>query len=149
MENLILSSSDGRMSSLEIAELTSKRHDSILRDIRNLLNQGVNAHNFVEVEYTDKKGEKRPCFNLTKKGCLILASGYDAKLRERIIDRWEELEKEKQSGGFQVPQSFSQALLLAAQQAEQIEKQQLQITAQQEQIESMNDKIVDLVKKSD
>lgn len=137
------------MSSLEIAELTSKRHDSILRDIRNLLNQGVNAHNFVEVEYTDKKGEKRPCFNLTKKGCLILASGYDAKLRERIIDRWEELEKEKQSGGFQVPQSFSQALLLAAQQAEQIEKQQLQITAQQEQIESMNDKIVDLVKKSD
>ena len=38
------------MSSLEIAELTGKRHDAILRDIRNLLNQGVNAHNFVEVE---------------------------------------------------------------------------------------------------
>lgn len=34
------------MSSLEIAELTGKRHDAILRDIRNLLNQGVNAHNF-------------------------------------------------------------------------------------------------------
>lgn len=80
------------MSSLEIAELTGKRHDAILRDIRNLLNQGVNAHNFVEVEYTDKKGEKRPCYELTKKGCLILASGYDAKLREKIIDRWEELE---------------------------------------------------------
>lgn len=62
-----------RMSSLEIAELTGKRHDVILRDIRNLLKQGVNAHNFVEVEYTDKKGEKRPCFELTKKGCLILA----------------------------------------------------------------------------
>lgn len=84
-----------KMSSLEIAEITSKRHDAILRDIRNLLSQGVNAHNFVEVEYTDKKGEKRPCFNLTKKGCLILASGYDAKLREKIIDRWEELELEK------------------------------------------------------
>lgn len=55
------------MSSLEIAELTGKRHDAILRDIRNLLNQGVNAHNFVEVEYTDKKGEKRPCYELTKK----------------------------------------------------------------------------------
>ena len=37
-----------RMSSLEIAELTGKRHDVILRDIRNLLKQGVNAHNFVE-----------------------------------------------------------------------------------------------------
>lgn len=46
------------MSSLEIAELTGKRHDAILRDIRNLLNQGVNAHNFVEVEYTNKKTMK-------------------------------------------------------------------------------------------
>lgn len=82
------------MSSLQIAEITGKRHDAILRDIRHLITQGVNAHNFVEVEYTDKKGEKRPCFELTKKGCLILASGYDAKLRERIIDRWEELESE-------------------------------------------------------
>ena len=66
------------MSSLEIAELTGKRHDAILRDIRNLLSQGVNVHNFVEVDYADKKGEKRPCYNLTKKGCLILASGYNA-----------------------------------------------------------------------
>ena len=55
------------MSSLEIAELTGKRHDAILRDIRNLLNQGVNAHNFVEVEYTDKKGEKRLVMNLQRK----------------------------------------------------------------------------------
>lgn len=98
------------MSSLEIAELTGKRHDAILRDIRNLLNQGVNAHNFVEVEYTDKKGEKRPCYELTKKGCLILASGYDAKLRENIIDRWEELERDKQNGNFQTPSTYIEAL---------------------------------------
>ena len=123
------------MSSLEIAELTCKRHDAILRDIRNLLSQGVNAHNFVAVEYTDKKGEKRPCYNLTKKGCLILASGYDAKLRERIIDRWEELETEKRNGGFQVPTSFKEALLLAAHQQELIEEQQRQIEQKQETIE--------------
>ncbi len=92
MENLILSSNDGRMSSVEIAELTGKRHDTVLRDIRNLLNQGVGALNFVETSYTDKSNRQSPCFNLTKKGCLILAAGYDAKLRERIIDRWEELE---------------------------------------------------------
>lgn len=90
------------MSSLEIAELTGKRHDAILRDIRNLLNQGVNAHNFVEVEYTDKKGEKRPCYELTKKGCLILASGYDAKLREKIIDRWENWKGTNKTGIFKL-----------------------------------------------
>lgn len=80
------------MSSLQIAEITGKEHKHVMRDVRALLEQGVNESNFGLVEYTDKKGERRPCYELTKKGCLILASGYDAKLREKIIDRWEELE---------------------------------------------------------
>lgn len=114
--------SKDKMSSLEVAELTGKAHFNVMRDIRSLLEQKVNRINFEAVEYTDKKGEKRPCYNLTKKGCLILASGYDAKLREKIIDRWEELEEAKQTGGFQIPQSYSEALMLAAKQAEQIEQ---------------------------
>ena len=77
------------MTSLEVAELTGKRHDSVLRDIRNILQQGVAAHNFVEGYYKDANQQDRPCFNLTKKGCLILASGYDSVLREKIINRWE------------------------------------------------------------
>ena len=84
------------MSSLQIAEVTGKRHDAILRDIRKLLEQGVQAHNFVESHYEQilpTGGKKQiPCYQLTKKGCLILASGYNAVLREKIIDRWEELE---------------------------------------------------------
>ncbi len=114
------------MSSLQIAELTGKRHDAILRDIRNLLEQGVNAHNFVAVEYTDAKGEKRPCYNLTKKGCLILASGYNAILREKIIDRLEELETEKRNGGFRIPQTYAEALKLAADQTARVEQLQRQ-----------------------
>lgn len=125
------------MSSIQISELTGKRHDAILRDIRNLLKQGVDPHNFVGVDYTDKKGEKRPCYELTKKGCLILASGYDAKLRERIIDRWEELETEKQKGGFAIPQSFSEALQLAANQAKQIEEQQKTIEQKEECVKQL------------
>lgn len=87
------------MSSLQIAEVTGKRHDAILRDIRKLLEQGVQAHNFVESHYEQilpTGGKKQiPCFQLTKKGCLILASGYNAVLREKIINRWEELESGK------------------------------------------------------
>ena len=49
-----------------------------------------------------------PCFELTKKGCLILASGYDAVLREKIIDRWEQLELEKRKP--QTPQTYLEAL---------------------------------------
>ena len=107
------------MSSIEIAELTGKQHSNVMRDIRNILEQGVSQINFELAEYSDNQGKPRPCFNLTKKGCLILASGYDAKLRERIIDRWEELETQSRN---KIPSSFSEALMLAARQAEEIEK---------------------------
>lgn len=80
------------MSSLEIADITGKQHAHVMRDIRTLIEQGVNESNFGLVDYTDKKGEKRSMYNLTKKGCLILASGYNAVLREKIINRWEALE---------------------------------------------------------
>lgn len=85
------------MTSLEIAEVTGKEHKNIMRDIRSVLEQGVNQLNFELIEYKDAKGEKRPCYHLTPKGCLILASGYNAVLREKIIDRLFELEaKERQ-----------------------------------------------------
>lgn len=121
------------MSSIEIAELTGKEHKNVMRDIRTLLEQGVQELNFEPsfiIRDLPNGGSKQdPCFNLTKKGCLILASGYDAKLREKIISRWEELEIEKRNGGFKVPSSFSEALRLAAIQMEQIEQQQKQLEA--------------------
>lgn len=118
------------MSSLEIAEITGKRHADVLRDVRNLIEQGANERNFALVEYKDKKGEIRPCYKLTPKGCLILASGYDVVLREKIINRLEELEMQKKNGGFSIPQTLSEALRLAADQQEEIEQQKLLINEQ-------------------
>lgn len=130
------------MTSLEIAEVTGKEHKNVMRDIRNILEQGVNQLNFELVEYPDKKGELRPCYNITKRGCLILASGYDALLREKIINRWEELEIKERTGGFAVPQTFSQALMLAAKQQEQIEQQQKAIEAKDKKIAEDAPKVV-------
>lgn len=132
--SVVLAAQLSEMSSTEIAEITGKKHKSILRDIRNLLKQGVAGHNFVPSEFEDSTGRKLPCYNLTKKGSLILASGYNAVLREKIIDRWESLETGKATPYYQIPQSFSEALMLAAKQAEQIESQQKQIQAQSNQI---------------
>ncbi|WP_156098320.1 Rha family transcriptional regulator [Prevotella amnii] len=88
------------ITSLEIAEITGKQHQHVLRDIDSILRQGVDASNFGLTSYIDSSNRKQRMYSLTPKGCLILASGYDVVLREKIINRLEELEMEKKSGGF-------------------------------------------------
>lgn len=80
------------MSSLEIAERTGKRHAHVLADVRNMLEQLGKQPTEFSAGYRDAKGEERACFNLPKRECLILISGYSVELRAAIIDRWQELE---------------------------------------------------------
>ena len=56
------------MSSLEIARLTGKPHNDVMKAIRAMEPAWakVNGGNFSRVEYKDAKGEMRPCFELTK-----------------------------------------------------------------------------------
>jgi phage regulator Rha-like protein len=76
------------MTSVEIAEVTGKKHAHVLRDIRNLLGQGVSESNFGLSSYQQQQpngGVKEvTMYELTPKGCLILASGYDP-VRERRL----------------------------------------------------------------
>lgn len=108
------------MSSLEIAELTGKQHKHVIADVRKLcFSLGINSADF-SAKYKDQSGKENRCFNLPKRECLILISGYNIKLRARIIDRWQELELKQQP---QIPTNFAEALQLAADQAKQLELQ--------------------------
>lgn len=91
------------MTSLQIAEVTGKNHKDVLRDIRNLLTQGVAVRNFALGEYKDKNNQSRPMYELTPKGCLILASGYDVVLREKIIDKLEEYQQKERANMITLP----------------------------------------------
>lgn len=144
MEEIIKLGRTDTMTSLEIAEITGKKHAHVMRDIRLLIEQGVNGSNFGLVNYKDKKGEVRPMFELTPKGCLILASGYDALLREKIINKLEELEKKNHLEQYQVPQSFSEALMLAAKQQEKIEQQQLALESKNKEIVQLSATITEM-----
>jgi len=81
------------MSSLEIAELTGKEHKNILRDIRNMLDGLETPQISFESGYLDKQNQERTLFKLPYRETMILVSGYDVKLRAKVVDRWMELEK--------------------------------------------------------
>lgn len=93
----VINSSEQTMTSLQVAEVTGRLHSNVMRDIRNLLEQLEDKAQFsFELgSYQDANGQNRPCYILTKKDCLLLASGYDANLRAKIINRWELLESER------------------------------------------------------
>ncbi|QSM00636.1 antirepressor protein [Oceanospirillum phage vB_OliS_GJ44] len=114
------------MSSREIAELTGKRHDHVMRDIRKMLDDLGEAHPTYGGSYEDSTGRTLPCFNLDRDMTDCLLTGYSAKARMMVIKRWRELES-KQVPVQQLPalpQSFAEALQLAADQARQIEEQE-------------------------
>ena len=95
MNMLINTITSATMSSREIAELTGKRHDHVMRDIRAMLAElhGENGvPNFGGTQINHQNGQSYPIFNLPKRETLILVSGYNVGMRAKIIDRWQELE---------------------------------------------------------
>lgn len=107
------------MTSREIADLTGKRHDNVMADIRKMLSElGLDAPEFSGTYRTDR-GNEYECFNLPKEETLCLVAGYSAALRIAIIKRWQELESQQ---GPQIPQTYAAALLEAGRLALEVEQ---------------------------
>lgn len=132
MNGLINSSIAIRMTSREIAELTDKRHDHVMADIRSMLHQLDLATPEFSGVYIAENSQQYDCFNLPKDLTLTLVAGYSVVLRKRIIDRWLALEAQTTVA---IPSSFAAALRLAAEQQEQIEAQALRIAADAPKVE--------------
>lgn len=92
MELVPFSQGAPTMSSVEIADLTGKRHDHVIRDIRNMLDELGGPFPQIWGKVASAGGRPMDVANLPRRECLILVSGYSVELRARIIDRWEQLE---------------------------------------------------------
>jgi phage regulator Rha-like protein len=85
------------MTSREIAELTGKRHDHVMRDIRLML---VELHgdggvpSFGDTYRNPQNGQEYPVFRLPRREVEILVTGYSITLRAKVIDRLRELESD-------------------------------------------------------
>lgn len=147
MNNLILSNKK-TMSSLEIAELAGKQHKDVLESIRKMEPawEKLCGRKFPltskNIEMPNGGFRETPCYELDYKECMYVAAKFSDETRAKLVLRWDALETGKATPVYQVPSSFSEALMLAAQ-------QQLQIEEQQKQISCMSTEIIEMKKKTD
>ena len=93
------------MSSLEIARLTGKPHNDVLKAIRAMEPAWtkITEGKFSRSEYKDSTGRSLPCFELTKTECLYVATKFNDEARAKLVIRWEELEKKQRASMLQLP----------------------------------------------
>lgn len=106
------------MSSREIAELTGKRHDNVRRTIESLWDLSLISVTQFE-EPTVGGGKPTRVYHVNEEGSYIVVARLSPEFTAKIVKRWQELEKQSQP---QVPQTFADALLLAANQAKELEE---------------------------
>lgn len=119
------------MSSREIADLVESRHDSVKRTIERLQDKGlIQLTPMVEVK--NHLGQVVAEYQLIKRDTYVVVAQLSPEFTARLVDRWQELENQQMP---QIPQTLSEALRLAADQAEQIERQNLLIEQQRPKVE--------------
>jgi len=121
---------EATMSSREIAEICEARHNDVIATIERLINEGVLrlGRNTARPQSSGVAGGRPTMvYDLAKRDCLVVISGYNAALRAKIIDRWIELEASAPAPA--LPRSFADALRLAADQQDVIAAQAEQLAA--------------------
>lgn len=111
------------MSSREIAELTGKQHKHVRRDIAKMLTDlGYAPDGLVHLWTDPQNNQQYEEYRIDRRLTECLLTGYSAKARIKVIDRWHELEEQAPSFPA-IPQTYAEALQLAADQAKQLELQ--------------------------
>ena len=91
------------ITSMEVAQMVGKKHSELLKDIRRYVGQLDEGKIpvvdfFTESTYADSKGETRPCYLVTKKGCEFIAHKLTGQkgteFTARYINRFHEMEKD-------------------------------------------------------
>lgn len=92
-----LMTTDVKMTSLDIAEVTGKRHADVMRDVRREveeLGDEIGQRIFAQSSYINKQNKEQPCYEFGKQGAMQLALKYDAKTRYNVISYIEQLEND-------------------------------------------------------
>ncbi len=126
MHQLIATGSDMKMTSREIAELVESRHNDVKRSIERLIEKGIirstpmanfkNSNNVEGSEYvfTGEQG---------KRDSIIVVAQLSPKFTARLVDRWQELEKQA------APSLHTDPIIAQIQLLQAVREQQLALEA--------------------
>ncbi|EAI2405876.1 hypothetical protein E2J58_05200 [Campylobacter coli] len=85
------------INSLDLAKVFNKNHKDVLETTKNQPQNDFTESNFILSTYKDKKGELRPCYNLTRDGFSLLVMGFTGekayKWKIEFIKAFNEMEK--------------------------------------------------------
>ncbi|EJS0736510.1 TPA: phage antirepressor KilAC domain-containing protein, partial [Escherichia coli] len=120
--NELINSNVIKMTSIEISELTGKRHDNVKRTIEMLAKNGVIRHPQIEDCGRINGLGLNQSFRVYvfegeqgKRDSIIVVAQLSPEFTARLVDRWRELE----DAAVNIPKTLPEALRLAADLAEQ------------------------------
>lgn len=120
--------------SRDVAEMTGKEHNHLMRDIRSYVNDFEDSPKldprqfFIPSTYTSKQGKVLPNYLLTKQGCEFVANKMTGakgnQFTAEYVSLFNQMEThiKAEQPQYYIPQTYPEALRLAAKQAEQIAK---------------------------
>lgn len=126
-----------RMTSLQIAEITGKPHNDVMKAIRKMepawqkVQGGIFSLMQEEVETNNGGHKMRPYYSLNKEECLYIATKFNDEARAKLIKRWKELEEQSKPS---VPQNCLEALKSLVKSEEEKQQLALQNRKQQQEI---------------
>ena len=106
MQELTIINQDGNLlvDTREVAEMIGKEHSKLLRDIRgykDILDQNPkldSANFFIESTYKNENNQKYPCYQLTRKGCDMVANKMTGEkgilFTAEYVTKFEEMEQQ-------------------------------------------------------
>ena len=129
-ELVIMKDKQAVTSSLQVAEVFEKNHRDVLEAIRTKTHSAENSAQyqkmFVEGTYKDKSGKSNKLYYMNRDGFSFIVMGFTGRKADsfklRYTDAFNAMENELKQQAMGIPTSMSQALRLAADQAEKIEQ---------------------------
>lgn len=141
-QNVVYKTSKGTpvTDSLKVAQVFGRMHKNVIRSVREIITSAnllADQQAFCGTSYRDTQGKEQPMYLMTREGFCALVMRWNGEKANQfkmafieLFSKMEQAIRAMQPTAPAIPQTFAEALRLAANQAEKIEAQQKQLEAQ-------------------